>query len=180
MNLTLSTPKLALRLWQSHLLMIVFGFIAFCTNDFTETNKIITALATVFFLGVYLMLCYIEANRCAKNDVNQNRDGGVFKGLAAGLLATVPAVLVLFLSMLIPVPPILSFFPTFPEDWYRVYMVVYDGLLSFTGAGLVMKLVILLPLPLMSTLGYTTGRKKKNLMENLERGMTRLIYEKKQ
>ncbi len=180
MNLTLSTPKLALRLWQSHLMMIVFGFIAFCTNDFTETNKIITALATVFFLGIYFMLCYNEANRCAKNDVNQNRDGGVFKGLTAGLLATVPAVLVLFLSMVVPVPPILSFFPTFPEDWYRVYMVVYDGLLSFTGAGLVMKLCILLPLPLISALGYCTGRKNKNLMEDLESGINKLIYEKKQ
>ncbi|MBE7042988.1 MAG: hypothetical protein E7399_05780 [Ruminococcaceae bacterium] len=180
MNLTLSTPKLALRLWQSHLLMIVLGFIAFDTNDFIETNKVITGIATVFFLGIYFILCYNEANRCAKNDVNHKCDGGCKKGLVAGLLATVPALLILLLSKVIPIPEFLSFFPTFPEDWYRLYMAIYEGLLSFTGDGLLMKLLIMLPLPLVSTLGYCTGRKKKNLMEDLEGGLHKLVYEKKQ
>ena len=179
MNLNLSTPKLALRLWQSHLIMIILGFIAFATNDFIETNKIITVIATVFFLGIYLILCYNESNRCAKNDINQGKDGGILKGLWAGLLATLPAILVWGLSQVVPVPPILSFFPTFPESWYRVYMVVYRGLLSFTEITLLTDLLILLPLPLVSTLGYCTGRQKKNLMENLESGINKLVYETK-
>lgn len=179
MNLNLSTPKLALRLWQSHLIMIVLGFIAFATNDFIETNQIITVIATIFFLGIYLILCYNESNRCAKNDVNQGKDGGILKGLWAGLLATLPAILVWFLSGIIPIPEFLSFFPTFPESWYQVYMVMYRGLLSFIGTNLLTEVIILLPLPLVSTLGYCTGRQKKNLMENLESGINKLVYETK-
>lgn len=178
-NQTLSTPKLALRLWQSHLMMIVLGFIAFVSNDLIETNKVITAIATAFFVGIYWILCYNEANRCGKNDANQKCDGGKMKGLLAGLLATVPAVLVWMISLYLPIPEFLSFFPTFPDDWYRVYMVVYEGLLSFTGAGTMMKLLILLPLPVMSFLGYCTGRKKKNLLENVESGIQKMVYEKK-
>lgn len=177
MNLT--TTKLGWRLWQCHLLMIIPGFIAFATNDFTKTNKIITAVATVFFLGILFIMCYNEANRCAQNDRKYNQEGGPWKGLLAGLLASVPGLAVLGLSFLVPVPAFLSFFPTFPEDWYRVYMVVYEGLLSFTGDGLWIKLSLLLTQPLVSMIGYLTGRHNKNLMEQMQTGVSHLVYEQK-
>lgn len=180
MNTTLSTPKLALRLWQSHLIMIVFGFIAFASNDFIQTNRIITALATVFFLLIYLILCYNESNHCAKNDVVQKRDGGTAKGIKAGLLASVPGIFILLLDSVVPFPSFLQSFDTLPHSWYRIYMIVYEGLLSFTGSSLPMKLLILIPLPACSIIGYCTGRKNKNLMAQLEQKFNRLIYEKKQ
>lgn len=169
MNLTLSTPRLALRLWQSHLIMIVFGFIVFATNDFTKTHPVITGLATAFLLMIYFILCYNEANRCGKNDVNQGKDGGPLKGLFAGLLAALPGA-VLYGA---------GFFFTMPQAWYRLYMVVFEGLLSFTGEGWLMKLAILLPLPLISGIAYGSGRKGRNLVETVQKGLTKLVYQEK-
>ena len=177
MNLT--TTKLGWRLWQCHLLMIIPGFIAFSTNDFTQTNKIITAVATVFFVGILLIMYYNEANRCAGYDMTYHQDGGLWKGLLGGLLSGVPGLVVLALSAVVPVPAFLSFFPTFPEDWYGVYMAVYQGLLSFTGDGLLIKLCLLLIPPLVSMIGYLTGRKNKNLMDQVQMGIHQMVYEQK-
>lgn len=169
MNLTLSTPRLALRIWQSHLIMIVIGFIVFATNRFTETNPLITAFATVFLLFIFYVLCYNETNRCGKNDVNQGRDGGIWKGLIAGVIASVPGVVLL----------VISCFFTMPQAWYRLYMIVYEGLLSFTGETWMMKLLILLPMPAVSMIGYCTGRKGWSIIDKLQDGMNKMVYEKR-
>ena len=101
--------------------------------------------------------------------MNQGRDGGALKGLYAGLLATIPGALLYGVG----------FFFTMPQAWYRLYMVVYEGLLSFTGEGWLMKLIILLPLPVISAVAYHNGRKGKNLVESMQNGVRNLVYEKK-
>ena len=169
MKLTLSIPGLALRLIQSHLMMLVIGFLVFATNDFIETNRVITVLATLFLLFIAFVLCYNEAYRCARNDQNQGRDGGPWKGLLAGLLAAVPGA-ALYAA---------GYFFAPAAAWYRLYMVVYEGLLSLIGETDVTQLAVLLLLPLVSWLAYFSGRKNKNWIGLLQSDLTKLMYEKK-
>ena len=88
MKSALGTWGLALRIFQSTLIMIVMSFILFATNTFTMKTTWLNILLSALVILLYLMMAYNDAYRCGENDVKEGTGGKPYllKGLVAGAI----------------------------------------------------------------------------------------------
>ena len=172
MKSALGTWGLALRIFQSTLIMIVMSFILFATNTFTMKTTWLNILLSALVILLYLMKAYTAAYRGGENAVTEGTGGKPYlrKGLVAGAIVYIPPAAFLFCIGMFP--QILQ-----PWAWFKLYMVAYQGVFYLLHDAFYAKLVSLLLMPLAAGIGYRNGIRRFDLFGILHQRLEKLVYQ---
>jgi len=166
---SLSTFRLAYRIFGSTVIMAAISAILFLTSDVITSNFWVNVIISALLIVIYCTMCYNDAFTCGMGDVlpTAKRKPYAAKGAVAGASVYI-------------IPVILLFMNAEPYKlWYGFYMMPFRGVFTIFNNSIYVNAAALLIIPIVCGVGYYNGTKHNDIFERLRTFKNKVVYEEK-
>ncbi len=166
--------KLILKGFGAQLTMLVFSFIVFASSNLTLNNTWLNIIMSVLIVFVYLTLFFSDSRNATAESIKKG-EKPVFAPIAAIAVTVVPLALLVW-GVLSPLPYDKGIRQ---EAWFELFMFMYKGVYHMCDSSIICHIITLIPMPVVSVLGYVCGKKNYDPMKAASEKLNKMMYKDK-